>query len=109
MATFFPFSFEARGTERTTCFSLVSFFLAIRVHSFVGEVDSGVFRVSELSAPGFPKTIFFGELEVVPLQHFWGSLEETSFPADPRYGVEFPLHPLRMKLSQSRIRIRDAW
>jgi hypothetical protein len=59
VATFFPFSFEAGGTERTTCFSLVSFFLAIRVHSFVGEVDSGVFRVSELSAPGFPKTIFF--------------------------------------------------
>jgi hypothetical protein len=59
VATFFPFSFEARGTEKTTCFSLVSFFLAIRVHSFVGEVDSGVFRVSELSAPGFPKMIFF--------------------------------------------------
>jgi hypothetical protein len=59
VATFFPFSFEAGGTERTTCFSLVSFFLAIRVHSFVGEVDSGVFRVSEPSAPDFPETIFF--------------------------------------------------
>jgi hypothetical protein len=59
VATFFPFSFEARGTERTTRFSLVSFFLAIRVHSFVGEVDSGVFRVSEPSAPAFPETIFF--------------------------------------------------
>ena len=59
MATFFPFSFEGGGTERTTCFPLVSFFLAIRVHSFIGEVDSGVSRVSELPAPAFPETIFF--------------------------------------------------
>ena len=59
MATFFPFSFEGGGTERTTCFPLVSFFLAIYVHSFVGEVDSGVLRVSGLSAPDFPETIFF--------------------------------------------------
>jgi hypothetical protein len=59
VATFFPFSFEAGGAERTTCLSLVSFFLVIRVHSFVGEVDSGVFRVSELPAPAFPETIFF--------------------------------------------------
>jgi hypothetical protein len=42
-----------------TCLSLVSFFLVIHVHSFVGEVDSGVFRVGELSAPAFPETIFF--------------------------------------------------
>jgi hypothetical protein len=59
VATFFPFSFEAGGTERTICLSLVSLFLAIRVHSFVGEVDSGAFRVSEPSAPDFPETIFF--------------------------------------------------
>ena len=58
MATFFPFSFEGGGTERTTCFPLVSFFLAICVHSFVGEVDSGVLRVSGLSAPDFLKAIF---------------------------------------------------
>jgi hypothetical protein len=48
--------------ERTTCFLLVlfaSFFLAICVHSFVGEVDSGVLRVSGPSAPGLPKAIFF--------------------------------------------------
>jgi hypothetical protein len=56
--TFFPFSFEGGGTERTTCFPLVSFFLAICVHSFVGEVDSGVLRVNELSAPDFLKAIF---------------------------------------------------
>jgi hypothetical protein len=56
---FFPFSFEGGGTERTTCFPLVSFFLAICVHSFVGEVDSGVLRVSGPSAPDFPETIFF--------------------------------------------------
>ena len=45
--------------ERTTCFPLVSFFLAICVHSLVGEVDSGVLRVSGLSAPDFLGTIFF--------------------------------------------------
>jgi hypothetical protein len=45
--------------ERTTCFPLVSFFLAICVHSFAGEVDSGVLRVSGLSAPDFLKAIFF--------------------------------------------------
>jgi hypothetical protein len=38
---------------------LASFFLAICVHSFVGEVDSGVLRVNELSAPDFLKVIFF--------------------------------------------------
>jgi hypothetical protein len=59
VATFFPFSFEGGGTERTTCFPLVSFSLAICVHSFVGEVDSGVLRVSGLSAPDFLKAIFF--------------------------------------------------
>jgi hypothetical protein len=62
VAIFFPFSFEGGGTERTTCFLpvlLVSFFLAIYVHSFVGEVDSGVLRVIGTSAPGLLKAIFF--------------------------------------------------
>jgi hypothetical protein len=59
VATFFPFSFEGGGTERTTCFPLVSFLLAICVHSFIGEVDSGVLRVSGLSALDFLKAIFF--------------------------------------------------
>jgi hypothetical protein len=62
VAIFFPFSFEGGGTERTTCFLPVlfaSFFLAICVHSFVEEVDSGVLRVSGPSAPGLPKAIFF--------------------------------------------------
>jgi hypothetical protein len=59
---FFPFSFEGGGTERTTCFLpvlFVSSFLAICVHSFVGEVDSGVLRVSGPSAPVLLKAIFF--------------------------------------------------
>jgi hypothetical protein len=59
---FFPFSFEGGGTERTTCFLpllFVSLFLAICVHSFVGEVDSGVLRVSRPLAPGLLKAIFF--------------------------------------------------
>jgi hypothetical protein len=38
---------------------LFASFLAICVHSFVEEVDSGVLRVSGLSAPGLPKAIFF--------------------------------------------------
>jgi hypothetical protein len=59
VATFFLFSFEGGGTERTTCFPLVSFFLATCVHSFVGEVDIGVLRVSGPSFPDFPETIFF--------------------------------------------------
>jgi hypothetical protein len=59
VATFFPFSFEGGGTEITTCFPLVSFFLAICVRYFVGEVDSGVLRVSGPLAPVFPETIFF--------------------------------------------------
>jgi hypothetical protein len=59
MAILFPFSFEGGGTERTTCFLPVSFFLAICIHSFVGEVDSGVLRVSGPSAPGLLKAIFF--------------------------------------------------
>jgi hypothetical protein len=59
VAIFFPFSFEGGGTERTTCFLPVSFFLAICVHSFIGEVDNGVLRVSGLSAPGLPRAIFF--------------------------------------------------
>ena len=42
-----------------TGLSLVSFLLMSCVHSFVGEVDSGVFRVSELPAPAFPEIIFF--------------------------------------------------
>jgi hypothetical protein len=62
LAVFFPFPFEGRGAERTTCFlpvSFVSFFLAIRVHSFVGEVDSGVLRVSGPSVPGLLKVLSF--------------------------------------------------
>jgi hypothetical protein len=61
VAIFFLFSFEGRGTERTTGFLpilFVSFFLAICVHSFVGEVDNGVLRVSGPSAPGLLKAIF---------------------------------------------------
>jgi hypothetical protein len=108
VATFFSFSFEGGGTERTTCFPLVSFFLAICVHSFVGEVDNGVLRVSGLSAPDFLKAIFSGELEVALLRHFRSLLEETSFSADLQCGVEFTLHLLRMRLFQSRIRIRDG-
>jgi hypothetical protein len=50
VATFFLPSFEDEGIERTTCrlsISFVSFFLVIRVHSPVGEVDNRVLRVDE--------------------------------------------------------------
>jgi hypothetical protein len=59
---FFMPSFEDGGAERIArraSASFASFFLVIRVHSFVGEVDSGVLRVSGPSAPGLPKTVFF--------------------------------------------------
>jgi hypothetical protein len=59
VASFFPFSFEVGGTGRTTCLSLVSSFLATRVHSFVGEVVLGGLWVSELLAPASVETIFF--------------------------------------------------
>jgi Ca2+/H+ antiporter len=104
VAIFFPFSFEGGGMERMTCFLpvlFVSFFLAICVHSFVGEVDSGVLRVSGPSAPGLLKAIFFGALEValfpVLLRHFRRLLEETYSLADLRCDVEFLLHLLRMR------------
>jgi hypothetical protein len=42
-----------------TGLSLISFLLMTCVHSFVGEVDSGVFRVSELLAPASPGAILF--------------------------------------------------
>jgi hypothetical protein len=38
---------------------LISLFLMTCVHSFVGEVDGGVFRVSELLAPASPEAILF--------------------------------------------------
>jgi hypothetical protein len=57
----------------------------------------------------FRRRSFSEEQEVALFRHFRGLLEETSFPVDPRFGVEFPLHPLQMRLSRSGIRIRDAW
>jgi hypothetical protein len=37
---------------------LLLFFLVIRVHSSVGEVDNGVLWVNELSAPGLQEVVF---------------------------------------------------
>jgi hypothetical protein len=52
MACFFSSSFEGEGAGKMTRRGLVplvgtfaSFFLVICVHSFMGEVDSGVLRV----------------------------------------------------------------
>jgi hypothetical protein len=95
-----------------TCFLPVSFFLAIRVHSFIGEVDSGVLQVSGPSAPGLLKAIFLGALEVAfflsLLRYSRSSLEETSFLADPQCDVEFLLRLSRMRLFQSRTRTRGG-
>jgi hypothetical protein len=58
---FFLFSFEDGGVERAARWplaSFASFLLVIRVHSSVREVDSGVLRVDEPSAPGLLKVIF---------------------------------------------------
>jgi hypothetical protein len=58
--SFFLFSFEGEGARRVACwafFRLLLFFLVIRVHS-VDEVDNGVLRVNELSAPGLQEVVF---------------------------------------------------
>jgi hypothetical protein len=101
---FFLPSFEDGGVERIArraSASFASFFLVICVHSFVGEVDSGVLRVSGPSAPGLLKTVFFGALEVALFpaspRYFRRLLKETSSLADPRCDVEFLPHPLQMR------------
>jgi hypothetical protein len=55
MTLFFLSSFEGKGAKKMTQRALVpllgtfaSFFRVIHVHSFVGEVDNGVFWVGEL-------------------------------------------------------------
>jgi hypothetical protein len=55
MARFFPSLFEGEGAGKKTwrgpvplLGTFASFFLVIRVHSFVGEVDSGVLRAGKL-------------------------------------------------------------
>jgi hypothetical protein len=58
-AIFFLFSFEGGGTERSAWWSFASFFLVIRAHSLVGEVDSGVLRAEGPSAPISLEVIFF--------------------------------------------------
>jgi hypothetical protein len=54
MVWFFPSSFEGEGAGKITRWSsvpflgtLASFFLVIRIHSFVGEVGSGVLWVDK--------------------------------------------------------------
>jgi hypothetical protein len=61
----FPSFFEGEGTGNIARWSSVpslgmfaSFFLVIRVHSFMGEVDNGVLRVSEFSALDLQEVIF---------------------------------------------------
>jgi hypothetical protein len=55
MVCFFPSSFEGEGAGKITrrvsvpfLGTLASFFLVIRVHSFVGEVGNGVLRAGGL-------------------------------------------------------------
>jgi hypothetical protein len=55
MVSFFPSSFEGEGAGKITRRSFVpflgtlaSFFLVIHVHSFVGEVSSGVLRAGKV-------------------------------------------------------------
>jgi hypothetical protein len=56
--SFFLFSFEGGGTRRAARWVLVSFFLIIRVHSSVDEVDNRVLRVNEFSAPVLQVVVF---------------------------------------------------
>jgi hypothetical protein len=104
VATFFLSSFEDEGTERTACrlsISFVSFFLVIRVHSPIGEVDNGVLRVDGPWAPSLLKVIFSGALEVVPfpaLPRFSRRfLRKILSPVDPQSDAELPPHLLQMR------------
>jgi hypothetical protein len=59
--SFFLFSFEGGGTRRAAwrAFILfVSFLIVIRVHLSVDEVDNGVHRVDEFSAPSLQEVVF---------------------------------------------------
>jgi hypothetical protein len=65
MASFFLSSFEGEDagkiTRRTSVHflgTLASFFLVIRVHSFVGEVRNGVIRVGEFLILGLQEVVF---------------------------------------------------
>jgi hypothetical protein len=59
----FPSFFEGEGAGKMARRSsipgtLVPFFLVIRVHSFVGEVDNGVLRASEFLALDLQEVVF---------------------------------------------------
>ena len=65
MVCFFPSSFEGEGAGKITWRSsipflktLASFFLVIRVHSFVGEVGSGVLRAGKFPTFGLKEVVF---------------------------------------------------
>jgi hypothetical protein len=65
VASSFPSFFEGEGVGRIarraivpSPGTLVSFFLIICVHTFVGEVDNGVLRASELPALDLQEVIF---------------------------------------------------
>jgi hypothetical protein len=60
MNSFLSF-FEGEGAGRVAWWafiSFVSFFLVIRVHSSVDEVDDGVLRANEFSAPDLQEVVF---------------------------------------------------
>jgi hypothetical protein len=65
VASFFPSFFEDEGARKIAQQSSIpfpgmhaSFFLVIRVHSFVGEVDNGVLRASEFPALDLQEVVF---------------------------------------------------
>ena len=65
MTNFFPSFFEGEGAGKITRWTsvpflgtLASFFLVIRVHSFMGEVGSGVLRAGEFPILGLQEVVF---------------------------------------------------
>jgi hypothetical protein len=61
VTNFFLSFFEGEGARRAAwraSIPLASFFLVIRVHSSVDEVDNGVLRVNEFSAPDLEEVVF---------------------------------------------------
>jgi hypothetical protein len=61
VTNFFLSFFEGEGAGRVAWrafISFVSFFLVIRVHSLVDEVDDGVLQVNEFPAPDLQEVVF---------------------------------------------------
>jgi hypothetical protein len=81
---------------------LAFLFLVICVHSFVGEVGSGVLRASKFPVLDLQEDA----LSAVLFRLSWGFPRKVSSPMDLLCGAEFPSHLPQTRWPQSRIRIQ---